>query len=78
MSDDSFSTKLRLLSKDYYQKHISFIDYRLARKSILDQIDEEFNGYKIDVSEPEAEEQSMFMKTVAFFANSDLQDKSDK
>ena len=74
MSDDSFSTKLRLLSKDYYQNHISFDNYRAARKSILDQIDEEFNGHKIELAEPE--EKSMFMKTIAFFANTDLKEKN--
>ncbi len=75
MSDDSFSSKLRTLSKDYYQNHISFDEYRAARKSILDQIDEEFNGRKVAIEDPtEPVEPNMFMKTVAFFANTDIVD----
>ena len=75
MSDDSFSTKLRKLSKDYYQNHISFVEYRTARTIILDQIDEEFNGRKVEQIEPE--DKSMFMKTIAFFANTDVKDKDN-
>lgn len=82
MSDDSFSTRLRNLSKDYYQNQISFDDYRSARKIILDQIDAEFNGHNIEPQEPEEPEeqhgQSIFMKTVSFFANTDLDEKVKK
>ena len=48
MSDDSYSTNLRKLSKDYYQNHISFVEYRTARTILLDQIDIEFNGRKVE------------------------------
>ncbi len=82
MNDDSFSTRLRNLSKDYYQNHIGFNEYRATRKSILDQIDEEFNGHQVVKQKSEEQvESSMFMQTVAFFANTDLlvkdKDKSD-
>lgn len=78
MNDDSFSTRLRLLSKDYYQKHISFEEYRIARKKMLNQIDEEFNGRQLKQQEhsvAKKEGSSIFMKTVAFLANKDVQDK---
>ena len=76
MNDDSFSTRLRNLSKDYYQNHISYREYRTVRKSILDQIDEEFNGRKIEPQQmQDSVEPSMFMKTIAFFANTDLDEK---
>jgi len=83
MSDISYSTKLRNLSKDYYQNHIKFDDYRSQRKVIIDKIDEEFNGYKIqDIvdtnlnnNEPETSgDKSVFMKTIAFFKNNDVDD----
>lgn len=53
MNDDSFSSKLRLLSRDYYQNHIGFTEYRDTRKKLLDLIDEEFNGYKVEQYEAE-------------------------
>jgi len=77
MSDLSYSAKLRDLSKEYYQNHIRLDEYRSQRKVILDKIDEEFNGRKSDEldEEPEAEnsnQSSVFMKTIAFFKNSDV------
>ena len=76
MSDDSFSTRLRNLSTDYYQNLVSFEEYRMRRKSLLEQIDEEFNGQVIQQSQQhEPEQPSIFMKTVAFFANTDLTEK---
>jgi len=73
MSDISYSTKLRELSKDYYQNHIQLDEYRSRRKIILDKIDEEFNGRKAEVVEADADdESSIFMSTIAFFKNSDV------
>lgn len=81
MSDISYSTKLRDLSKDYYQNHIRLDEYRSRRKLIIDKIDEEFNGRKREgagldsgeePSENTPEESSVFMKTIAFFKNSDI------
>lgn len=81
MTDISFSSTLRQLSKNYYQQHIGFEDYRAQRKIILDQIDEEFNGRQITpLEEQQADEKSsIFLKTIAFFQNTDLleKDKSD-
>ena len=84
MSDISYSEKLRNLSKDYYQNHIKFDDYRSQRKIIIDKIDEEYNGYKandmednnLSVNESEAGasgDKSVFMKTIAFFKNNDVE-----
>lgn len=76
MSNDSFAAKLRNLSKDYYQNHISFNEYRIARKSLLDQVDEEFNGQKVEQQNTQDPvKPSMFMKTISFFANTDPFDK---
>ncbi|RDH83832.1 MAG: hypothetical protein DIZ80_06770 [endosymbiont of Galathealinum brachiosum] len=81
MSDISYSTKLRDLSKDYYQNHIRLDEYRSRRKLIIDKIDEEFNGRKTESSgldsdveshDDTSEESSVFMKTIAFFKNSDI------
>ncbi|MCW8935081.1 MAG: hypothetical protein OQK98_10190 [Gammaproteobacteria bacterium] len=83
MSDISYSTKLRELSKDYYQNHIRLDEYRSQRKLIIDKIDEEFNGRRIDGNqldtntdntEKPVEDSSVFMKTIAFFKNSDVDD----
>jgi len=83
MSDISYSAKLRELSKDYYQNHIRLDEYRSQRKLIIDKIDEEFNGRKIegnyqDISntntDQPADDSSVFMKTIAFFKNSDVDD----
>ena len=81
MSDISHSAKLRELSKDYYQNHIRLDEYRSRRKLIIDKIDEEFNGHKttgaaldsdMNESDNASEESSVFMKTIAFFKNSDI------
>jgi len=83
MSDISYSAKLRELSKDYYQNHIRLDEYRSQRKLIIDKIDEEFNGRKnegnhLDISDTStdqsADDSSVFMKTIAFFKNSDVDD----
>ncbi len=64
---------LRNLSKEYYQNHIGFDEYRARRKIILDKIDEEFNGGQSAIMpEDDKDEASMIMKTVAFFKNTDV------
>lgn len=82
-SDISYSAKLRELSKDYYQNHIRLDEYRSQRKLIIDKIDEEFNGRKIQANPLEtsdintqqsADDSSVFMKTIAFFKNNDVED----
>ena len=73
MTDISYSEKLRKLSKEYYQNHIGFDDYRTQRKMVLDMIDEEFNGHRLsDNPMDKTEESSILMKTIAFFKNSDV------
>ncbi|MCW9048174.1 MAG: hypothetical protein OQK46_08870 [Gammaproteobacteria bacterium] len=83
MSDISYSTKLRELSKDYYQNHIRLDEYRSQRKLIIDKIDEEFNGRRVDGNQLDTntantdqfvDDSSVFMKTIAFFKNSDVDD----
>ncbi len=71
MSDLSYSAMLRDLSKNYYQNHIAFDDYRSQRKAILDKIDEEFNGRKQNETQSDKNDESIFMKTIAFFKNND-------
>lgn len=73
MSNSSYSVMLRNLSKEYYQNHIGFDEYRAQRKMILDKIDDEFNGKQSSVMpEEDNDESSMIMKTVAFFKNTDV------
>ncbi len=75
MNDLSFSSMLRTLSEDYYNRKLSLEEYRTQRKSILSKIDAEFNGIKPDAGEPEPEEQedkSLFMRTISFFKDSDV------
>lgn len=74
MSDISYSDKLRNLSRQYYQNQISFDEYRLQRKSVLDRIDEEFNGVKTIVPDIASQQDtsSVFMKTISFFRNKDI------
>lgn len=73
MSETSFSAMLRSLSKEYYQSHIGFEEYRAQRKNILDKIDEEINGRKAtDPQIDEAEDSSRTMNTIAFFKSTDI------
>lgn len=44
MSIDDYSMMLRTLSREYFQGHIEFAEYRVQRKLILDKIDKNFNG----------------------------------
>lgn len=73
MTGTSFSAMLRNLSKEYYQSHIGFDEYRAQRKIILDKIDEEFNGRKsLEQATDKSEDSSLFMSTIAFFKGSDI------
>lgn len=73
MSETSFSEMLRSLSKEYYQSHIGFEEYRAQRKNILDKIDEEINGRKAtDPQIDKAEDSSRTMNTIAFFKSTDI------
>lgn len=73
MSESSYSTILRNLSKEYSQKHIGFEEYRARRKIILDKIDKEFNGRKLSEAEADRlDDPSDFMKTIAFFKDTEI------
>lgn len=62
MNDLNNFDKLQQLSKDYYQHQISFSEYRLRRKEVLDKIDEQFNGKKPDVVELNEGQGESFLK----------------
>jgi hypothetical protein len=73
MSENSYSLLLRNLSNDYYYNHMSFEDYRVQRRIILDKIDEDFNGTETMQTEQEVNEKtSIFMQTISFFKNTDV------
>ncbi len=78
--DKCYSTKLRALSKDYYQNRLEISEYRSKRKIIIDKIDREFNGQvtekkitsiKLKSEADDIDETSIIMKTIAFFKNKD-------
>lgn len=77
MSEKSYSQMLRNLANEYYEDHIGFEEYRAQRKTIIDRIDEEFNGTAASpgqsdgVSDAEDDKASLFMQTVSFFRNRD-------
>ena len=76
MSESSYSLMLHNLSNDYYQNRIEFEEYRNQRKIILDKIDAEFNGVKSSLGDPEQEDDSsVFMQTIAFHNNTDIDNK---
>ncbi len=80
--DKCYSTKLRALSKDYYQNRLEITEYRSKRKIIIDKIDKEFNGQiteskvtslklKSESGKRDVDGVSIIMKTIAFFKNTD-------
>lgn len=74
MSDTSYAAMLLRLSKQYYQGHIGFEKYRIQRKTILDKIDEEFNGCKQhDLQAEDSEPLSPSMNTMEFFKGRDVE-----
>lgn len=73
MTETSYSLELRNLSNDYYHNHIGFDEYRIQRKLILDKIDEEMNGRAVpDKPENDPERDSIFMQTIGFMKNADI------
>lgn len=73
MSENSYPEMLRRLCNEYYQRHIGFEEYRAQRKSILDKIDEVFNGRKFSAPQiDESESLARNMGTIAFFNNTDI------
>ncbi len=74
MSDTNLSAMLRNLSREYYQKRISFEDYRAQRKIILDKIDEEFNGqHATETQADNSATSSIFIRAINFFKNTDVE-----
>ena len=75
MSEPNYSALLRALSKEYCQGYISFGDYRERRKSILVDIDFEYNGVQEIIgvdddgeqSSSADEEESLLGKVISLF-----------
>jgi len=42
--EKSFSDDIKKLSYDYYNRNLSFEDYRVQRDQLIDDMDREFNG----------------------------------
>lgn len=73
MIDTSYALELRNLSNDYYHNHIGFDEYRMQRRLILDKIDREMNGGTLpEKSREDAQQDSMFMQTIGFIKNGDI------
>lgn len=78
MSDLSYSALIRNLSNDYYYRRIAKPEYRQQRRQLLMRIDEEYNGRNdanleaLEQQDNPVQDQSMLMKTIAFFKNKDL------
>lgn len=73
MDDKSISMILRELSNDYYHNLIGFEEYREQRKVILDTIDLQINGKKkVPEEEPEDAQSSLFMQTITFLQDQDV------
>lgn len=72
MNDSNYSVILQNLSSDFYHGYIDFNEYRIQRKIILDKIDEELNGVSIiDSQLGENDNSEDFLKTIAYFHNTD-------
>lgn len=74
MNESSYSEMLRKLSREYYQSHIDFGEYRKQRKIVLDTIDAEYNGYEI-LPEPDIhneEDMSFLSKAIGLFKPNDV------
>lgn len=71
MNDITYSDMLRELSKNYYQNHIGFTEYRTRRKEVLDMIDAEFNGQQIHVESEIHQDASLISKAIGLFKSVD-------
>lgn len=47
MTDANYSEMLRNLSREYFNRILSFDSYRMKRKQLLDLIDQGYNGAQI-------------------------------
>ena len=79
MTEISYSLLLRNLSDDHFHQRVTFEEYRVLRKKILDTIDVEFNGLRqpaepVQVFDPGIEEEPTqdFLQTIAFNSNINL------
>lgn len=46
MTDTHYTTAIKNLFKDYYNRSLTVEEYRAQRKQLIDQMDKEFNGVK--------------------------------
>jgi hypothetical protein len=51
--EKNFSDEIKKLSYDYYNRNLSFEDYRSQRDQLIDNMDREFNGIKISNNDDE-------------------------
>jgi hypothetical protein len=71
MNENNYSSMLRALSKEYYQNHISFTEYRERRTVILEDIDAEYNGYHPEQESSDSGGSSILSKAVDLFKGTD-------
>lgn len=71
MCNESYTEMLRVLSKDYYQNHIGFSEYRERRKVVLDKVDAEYNGWHTNSEMTNETEASLLSKAIGLFKNID-------
>jgi ubiquinone/menaquinone biosynthesis C-methylase UbiE len=46
--EQNFSDEIKKLSYDYYNRNLSFEEYRSLRDQLIDKMDREFNGVSQD------------------------------
>ncbi len=56
MSEINYSTLLRELVMDYFERRLSRVEYLAQRRSLLDRVDHEFNGPSEESSWPEPDD----------------------
>ncbi len=78
MSDMSYSALIRELARQYYNQQLERNAYRQQRRELLERIDSEYNDQQmsdpelLEQSEERQTDQSMLMRTIAFFKNRDV------
>ena len=77
MTDFIYSDAIRELADDYYNQRLTLEEYREQRKTLLDKIDEEYNGIVIVTEEDNQQDSGLFSKAVAFFSNKSMTNESE-
>lgn len=66
MQSRSFSAMLQELSDNYYNHLLSFQEFRLKRREILDQIDTYYNGADNELDPPAQSDEDPLSSTITF------------